>query len=160
MSNSLKILAALMVAGAVYTPASALAQDISGKWTAEYPRMVRNVNGVASGEENVTAVLTIEVKGDSIFGTWHAQNTPNPSTPRAFRGTYSNGKIAFTGEPVPVTIRRAGGGDGSESPLQMITYYEGTLKDGVIEGTFRGESTDGAVSTPSMKWSAKRAIDK
>jgi hypothetical protein len=160
MSNSHSFLATLLVSAALFLPATLHAQDIAGKWTAEYPRSVRNVNGVASGDDKGTAILVIEVKGDSIFGTWHAQNPPNPSTPRAFRGTYSNGKVVFTGEPVTATIRRAGGGGEGDSSLQMVTYYEGILKDGVIEGTFRGESTDQTVTTPSMKWTAKRQSDK
>jgi hypothetical protein len=160
MLDPFKILSTLFVSAALFMPAVAESQNVAGKWIAEYPRAVRNVNGVASGEEQAVAILTIEVKGDSIVGTWHAQNTPNPSAPRAFRGTYSGGKIVFAGEPVTATIRRAGGSSEGNSSLQMVTFYEGTLKDGLIEGTFRSESTDQAVTTPAMKWTAKRAVDR
>ncbi|HEY0674022.1 MAG TPA: hypothetical protein VGD27_17225 [Longimicrobiales bacterium] len=158
MSHRFKLAAAL--AAALLVPVVAEAQDIAGKWTAEYPRSVRNINGVTEAGEMGTALLTIEVRGDSIFGTWQVQHAPNPSPPRKFSGTYSNGKIAFTAEPSETRIRRSmGGGGDNESTMKIIIRYEGTLKDGVIEGTFIGESEDQTVRMPPVKWTAKRLVN-
>lgn len=100
-----------------------------------------------------TAVLVFEQKGDSVFGTWHPQNTPVPSQPRAIRGTFANGKLAFVGSPMEARVRR---GDGDETPVQMVTYFEGAVKDGAIEGTLYSQSADNSIKTGTMKWSAKR----
>jgi hypothetical protein len=147
----------MMLVAVVFIPASGAAQDIAGKWTVEYPRTIRNVNGAAQADEMSTAILTLEVKGDSIVGSWLAQNSPNP-TPRTLRGTIRNGMITLIGDPTEATIRRASGNGGIEdqSTVRMITFYEGTVKDGVIEGTFRGESEDKTVQMPSVKWKASR----
>jgi hypothetical protein len=134
-------------------PLTAHAQDIAGKWTASYPAAVRNTNGVQEAEMG-TALVVFEQKGDSVFGTWHPQNTPAPAQPRAFRGTFTNGKLTFVSAPAEARVRR-GGGD--ESAVQMVTYFEGALKDGMIEGTLYSQSTDNMITTRAMKWSAKRA---
>ena len=150
--------ATLLLAAALFVPAAADAQDLAGKWTASYPQRVRMTNGVAEGQDLGTAILELEIKGDSIFGTWHAQNTPMPSTPRTIAGTIKDGKLSFVAEPMEARIRRSfnGGGDGEETPIKMVTYYEGTLKDGVIEGTYYSKTTDSSIETPPVKWTAKR----
>ncbi len=155
MSKAFKVLSTLLATAAFITPAGAKAQDIAGKWTVEYPRAVRNINGVVQPEDIGTALLTIETKGDSVMGSWLAQNTPNP-TARTLRGTFKNGVINLIGDPVEATIRRGDGGIEETSTVRMFTYYEGTLKDGAIEGTFRGESADRSVQMPAVKWKAKR----
>ena len=134
-------------------PLAAYAQEIAGKWTATYPARVRNTNGTEEAEMG-TALVVFEQKGDSVFGTWHPQNTPSPAQPRAFRGTFLNGKLTLVGAPSEARVRR---GDGDETPIQMITYFEAALKDGVIEGTLYSESADNTIKTRTMQWSARRA---
>ena len=132
-------------------PAAAHAQEIAGKWTATYPAQIRRTNG-NEGAEMGTALMVIDQKGDSIFGTWHAQNAPTPSQPRAFRGTFSNGRLNFVTAPSEARVRR--GGDGQT--VELISYFEGTLKDGVIEGVMYLESTDQTIRSGTLKWSARR----
>lgn len=143
----------VLLAAALVAPAAAAAQDISGKWTASYPRGIRNINGVEEAEMG-TALITLEIKGDSVFGTWHTQNTPRPSQPRALKGTFANGKMTLVAEATEATIRRAP--DDPGETIRMVGYLEAELKDGVLEGTMRNESTDGAVRNGPLKWSAKR----
>ena len=153
-------LASALLAIALLAPATAHAQDIAGKWTAQFPQRVRMTNGSAAAEDLGTASLTLEVKGDSVFGVWHTHNTnaPNPSTPRKLSGTFINGKLTLVGEPIEARVRRSfsGGADGEESPMKLVTFYEGALKDGAIEGTFYSSSSDETIKTPPVKWSAKR----
>ena len=151
-------LVTVLLAAALVAPAAAEAQNIAGKWTASYPRAVRNINGVQDAEMG-TASVTFEVKGDSVFGTWLAQNTPSPATPRALKGTFSNGKLNLVAAPMEATVRRGGETAGGET-IQMIGYFEAELKDGVLEGTMRNESTDGMVRNGPLKWSAKREAAK
>ena len=144
----------VLLAAALAAPAVAAAQDISGKWVASYPRGIRNINGVEQSEMG-TALVTFEIKGDSVFGTWHAQNTPRPSQPRALKGTFANGKLNLIAEATEATIRR--GPDDPGETIKMIGYFEVELKDGTLEGTVRNESTDGAVRNGPLKWTAKRS---
>jgi hypothetical protein len=65
-----------------------------------------------------------------------------------------NGKLTFVSAPAEATVRR---GDGDGTTIQMVTYFEGALKDGALEGTLYSQSTDNSITTRAMKWSAKRA---
>jgi len=146
----------VLLAVVLCAPAAVDAQDIAGKWTATYPRGIRNINGSEQSEVG-TALITFEVKGDSVFGTWHPQNTPVPATPRAVKGTFIKGKLTLVADPVEATIMR--GGMGSET-IKMVTYFEAELKNGVLDGTMRSESTDGMISNGPHQWSAKRDAAK
>ena len=152
-------LASALLAVTLLIPAAASAQDIAGKWTANYPTRVRMTNGSAEAEEMGTAFLILEVKGDSVFGTWHPQNTPNPANPRKIAGTFINGKLSFVGEPTEARVRRSysGGGEDEESPIKMTTYFEGTLIDGAIEGTYYSTSEDQSIRSRPLKWSARKS---
>jgi hypothetical protein len=130
----------------------AKAQTVAGKWTVKYPARVQNVNGQITADTAV-ALLTIEVRGDSIFGTWHAQNAPVPVEPRAITGTFKDGTLSFTGALVNAKIRR-GGGD--EESIQMRTFYEGKVSGDQITGTMYSESIDGTIHSSTMNWSGKR----
>jgi hypothetical protein len=144
----------VLLAMAICAPAAAEAQSIAGTWTASYPRAVRNINGVQDAEIG-TAVVTLEVKGDSVFGTWLTQNTPNPAKPRALKGTFANGKLSLVAEAMEATVRR-GGETSTGQTISMIGYFEAELKDGKLEGTMRNESTDGTVRNGPLNWSATR----
>jgi hypothetical protein len=144
----------ILLASALVAPAAADAQDIAGQWMASYPRAVRNINGVQNAEMG-TAIVTLEVKGDSVFGTWLAQNTPNAAKPRALKGTFTNGKLNLVAEAMEATVRRGGEMNTGET-VRMIGYFEAELKDGALEGTMRNESTDGMVRNGPLKWTAKR----
>ena len=145
-----RILLALCAFATLASAASA--QTLGGKWTAHYPMRVRNENGQLSADTGV-AVVTMEQKGDSVSGTWLATNTPVPSKLRTFGGTFKNGTLTITGSPVEAKINR--GGD--EETMQMVTYFEARLVGDKLVGTMHSESTDGAISSPPMEWSAERA---
>jgi hypothetical protein len=148
----------VLLAATLIAPAAAEAQDIAGKWTATYPRGIRNINGVEEAEVG-TAIVTLEVKGDSVFGSWHPQNTPRPAQPRALKGTFTNGKLTLVAEATEATIRRGGGASVGET-IKMVGYFEAELKDGLLEGTIRNESTDGAIRNGPHKWSARREVSR
>ena len=133
------------------------AQSITGKWTAEYPARMRRGAGQDAADELAQAILVIgEIKGDSLFGTWHPQNTPNPVEPRRIAGVWRDGKLTFVGAPTQAMIRRGGEG---EQTVTMRAYFEGALKDNILEGTFYSQSEDQTITSPTAKWTAKRAAD-
>lgn len=43
---------------------------VAGKWAAEYALGMRNIEGVVLSMGTDRARITLEVKGDSVFGTW------------------------------------------------------------------------------------------
>ena len=145
----------VLLAAALFAPAAAEAQDITGKWTAAYPHGIRNINGVEEAQMG-TAIVTLVVKGDSVFGSWHPQNTSRPAQPRGLKGTFTNGKLTLVAEPTEAMIRRGGETNGGET-IKMVGYFDAELKDGVLEGTIRNESTDGAIRNGPHKWTARRS---
>ena len=48
----------VLLAAALMAPAAADAQELAGKWTATYPRGIRNINGVEEAEMG-TAIVTL-----------------------------------------------------------------------------------------------------
>lgn len=156
MSKAIKIVPVLVVAAALFGATRAEAQSVAGKWTAEYPTRIRMGNGEPSAEQVGTALLTLEAKGDSLFGTWEAQNTPAPVPPRKVKGTFKDGRINLVAEPTEARIRK-GGDPADESRIMMVTYYEGSVKDGAIEGMMHSESDDLSIKSQPIKWTAKLA---
>jgi hypothetical protein len=159
MSNRMKFVPVLIMAAAVFGASEAGAQNVAGKWAVEYPTRVRaTAGGAAEAETMGQAELTLEVKGDSVSGVWQALNTPAPAKPRNVKGTFSNGRINFVSDPTEATIRRgfSGGGE-EEQKIMMTTYFEGTVKDGAIDGLMYSESDDHAIKSSPLKWTAKPA---
>ena len=159
MYRAMKLLPMLVLAAAAFGTARAEAQSGAGKWTAEYPTRVRMGNGAPAAEQMGTALLTLEAKGDSVFGTWTPQNTPAPIPPRGVKGTVKEGRINLIADPTEATIRR-GDNPADESKITMVTYFEGSIKDGAIEGLMYSESSDQAIKSSPIKWTAKLASDK
>jgi hypothetical protein len=138
--------------------AQAEAQSLTGKWTAEYPSRISNQNGEQKIDQMGTAALTIEQKGDSIFGSWHVENAPVKIEPRTIIGTVKDGKVNFVGSPIEARIRKGGmGGDEAEEKIFMTTYYEATVTADGLAGTMYSKSQDGSIESRPVKWSAKRA---
>jgi hypothetical protein len=159
MYRAMKLLPVLALVAVSFATARAEAQSVAGKWTAEYPTRVRMGNGAPSAEQMGSALLTLEVKGDSVFGTWAPQNTPAPVPPRKVKGTFKEGRINMIGDPTEATIRR-GDNPGDESKVTMVTYFEGSIKDGAIDGLMYSESSDQSIKSSPIKWTAKLASDK
>jgi hypothetical protein len=157
MSYAMKMVPAVLLAAAVFAPAALQAQSVAGKWDAEYPTRVRMVSGgAAEAEQMGSAVLTLEAKGDSVFGTWAPQNTPAPVPARAVKGTFKEGRLNLVSEPTEARVRRSmDGGADNETPIKMVTYFEGTVKDGAIDGMMHSESDDQAIRSTPIKWTAK-----
>lgn len=128
------------------------AQTVAGKWTANFPMRVRMQNGMPSAEQQGVALVTLEQKGDSVFGTWAVQNTPAPVPPRQLKGTLRNGQLSLESSPTEAKINM----NGNESTVSMRTYYEGTVSGDAIDGTIHSKSEDGTIESPPMKWTAKR----
>lgn len=154
MFDTRKLMLVAGLAAALFAPVSLEAQTVAGKWNAEYPMRVRmSGGGVSEAEQMGSALLTLEAKGDSVFGTWAPQNTPAPVPARNIKGAFKDGRLNLVADPTEAHIRRGG----EETTVKMVTFFEGTLKDGAIDGTMYSESDDQAIRSAPIKWTAKLA---
>src|SRR5688572_105706 len=83
------------------TPSSPLsAQGINGTWFTEFERQIRNEGGNVSTGEKTKAKITLEQKGDSLFGTWEIVPAAGQPTPpaRPLRGALKDGKGTLLSE--------------------------------------------------------------
>lgn len=143
----------LLTGGLMLVAASAQAQSVAGKWTANFPMRVRMENGEPSqAEQQGIALLELEQKGDSVFGTWTVQNTPAQVPPRQLRGTFVAGKLVFQAQ-----VEGRVNMNGDERTVKMITTYEATLKGDALDGTMSSKSEDGSIESSPMPWSAKKS---
>ena len=108
---------ALIALAVVNAPAQA--QGVAGTYVLEYPAQIR----VTNGEESLQlgkARLTLQVKGDSIVGTWLVLDRAD-ARPREIRGT-------LQGTMAKWTIENEGRiNDGGETrTVKMITNFTAT----------------------------------
>jgi hypothetical protein len=151
----LKKMFAVLGVVAVAGVSNADAQSLAGKWTAEYPTRIQNTNGQVEAAEMGTALVTIELKGDTVIGTWTASAGRDAGAARAIRGTFANGKVTFATEPVERTIMRNTGSGDEQHVVKMTSQFEGEVKGDEITGTFTLNFGDER-RTPPMKWTARR----
>jgi hypothetical protein len=145
MRTILKAGLAMVALVTVTTPVDA--QGIAGTYLVEYPAQIQ----VTNGEENVQmgkARLTLEVKGDSVVGTWLVLNRPD-AQPRAVRGTVQGNTAKFSIESEGRTNQ-----NGEERTIKVTTDFSATVTGGKIDGTmeFRAEG----MSRPARKFSGVR----
>jgi hypothetical protein len=154
MTKVLGVLSAAILAASLAGATDAHAQSPAGKWTAEYPTRVSNNNGQIQVEATGTALMTLELKGDSAFGTWVATSGRDSAQTRVLRGTFVNGKLAMSSEPADRTITRLN--DSGEEKITVKVSFEmaGEVKGDEIAGDFVMQL--GERRLPPMKWSARR----
>lgn len=148
----------ILVATATFIAGTSVAQaqSIAGNWDAEYPMRVRMENGQLSSDKG-KAALTITQKGDSVFGSWQALNTPIPSAARTIAGLFKDGKLTFEASPTEARVSNSMTG---ESVIKMRSYFEATIAGDSIVGTMRSRSEDRSIESPPMPWTAKRGVAK
>ena len=147
LRTALKAGLALVALAIVHAPARA--QGPAGSWLVEYPAQIR----VTNGEESVTmgkARLTLQVKGDSVLGTWHVLDRAD-AKPRAIRGTVS-GNIAKWSLENEGRIN-----DGGETrTIKMVTTFTAIVSGNKVEGTMQSRSPEIDAPSPERKWTGVR----
>ena len=108
----------------------AQAQGVAGTWTVDFDRLLTRT---ADGRDTVTArgkaQLVIEVKGDSVFGTWTFEEPG--SQPRKLRGTWKGNAVKLVSGALPGTIHT----NGKVTEMAFINTYEATVTGDAIVGT-------------------------
>lgn len=135
-------LAALLLAAAPLSAQPAVA----GKWAADFELGMRNIDGVVTSTGTGRARLTLEPKGDSVFGTWlvlEPAPTNGPAS-RALKGTFANGVLTLETEPIDRRLRI----NDEEKIVQMRTRYELKLEGDALVGTTRYVSSSADMDGP------------
>lgn len=140
-----------LAAVALVVAAPLSAQSINGTWFTEFERAIRNENGEVSAGEKTKAKITLEQKGDSLFGTWEllpAAGAPTPPA-RPLRGVVKDGKGRLLSEFE--AVRNI---NGEESRVKLSVIYDFTVAAGKLEGTTTTKTPD--MDMPPRPFSAWR----
>lgn len=153
MLHSVRVAAAV----ALFAAATSLqAQSpVAGKWAADFELGMRNVNGEMTSMGTGHARITLELKGDSVVGTWQvldpAPANGAPAT-RPLKGVFANGMLKLETEPA---VRRVVLND-EEKQIRMVTRYELKLDGDVLAGTAQQVALGGEIEPPSRPFKATR----
>lgn len=137
-ARTLTLLAAILSTAAA--PLSAQA-SIAGTWTAVVPDAVKNEDGVQSVISTTTATLVLEMRGDSVVGTFKRLKSP---VARAIAGTVSGATVVLHANTQARMIL-----NGEEQTLALITTYRFTLDGYTLRGTSETK-IDPASKPPTM----------
>src|SRR5215207_517952 len=90
LMNRITVLAAVTT----FAAAPLSAQAINGIWMTEFERTMRNNDGQVSAGDKVKAKITLQQKGDSLFGTFEILPTAGApvAAPRPLRGIVKGDK--------------------------------------------------------------------
>ena len=138
-------LAALASAGALE------AQGVAGTYLVEYPAQVRSTNGAEEVVALGHARLVLQVKGDSLVGTWTITDRPD-AKPRGLRGTVQGNTVNFSTDPTEGHVNM----NGQVSTIKMFADYTATITGDEIKGTLKQHSEDGSIQSGERAWSGKR----
>jgi hypothetical protein len=112
----------------------------AGTWTAQVPDAVRNEDGVQTVVSTTTAILILEARGDSLFGTLSRAKSP---TPRAVRGSVKGALVTLQAETKARAMM-----NGEEQTFALITTFRFTLDGDTLRGT--SETSFDPASKPAM----------
>ena len=145
----------ITVLAAVATLAAAplSAQGINGTWMTEFERSIRNHGGEITTSEKTKAKITLQQKGDSLFGTFEvlpSAGAPAPA-PRPLRGVLKGDKGTLLSE---FEARR--NINGEEEVVKVNVTYDFTVAADKLEGTSTTKASDMAMPPrPFSAWREK-----
>ena len=151
----LRRLIAFALAAGLFTSV-ARAQEVAGTWAVDFDQTVRRT---ADGGDQVVArgkaVLVIEVKGDSAFGTWTTQSSGLRVV--KLRGTHKGNSVKLVSDvQTGSSITRAG-----TTTITFINTYEATVTGDAIVGTTTTQSQNAqpaATRARALKFEGKRVL--
>jgi hypothetical protein len=148
---------AVAFAGILLAPEAASAQQqVAGTYTWEVPTRIRNDGGAVSSSANAVVKLVLDVRGDSVFGTYTmtppAGSDAPPPQAREVRGTVSGNKVQFS-----MAMQGRVNMNGEERAINSTTSYVITIDGDVINGTIDVHSTDLPMTVPTRTFTGRRA---
>jgi hypothetical protein len=141
----------LLATAALLAAAPLSAQDINGTWFTEFERSIRNNDGQVSAGEKTKAKITLQQKGDSVFGTFELVPAAGQPTPpaRPLRGSVKGGKGTLVSE-----FEGRRNINGEESVVKMTVVYDFSIAADKLEGTTMTKTSD--MDMPPRPFSAWR----
>ena len=141
-------LAFVAAAASFSFPISAHAQaGVSGSWQVDFPRRVENDGSGERVTEYGHALLVLEIKGDSVFGTWKSIDPgPTPAVARRLAGTSAGGKLRLVSEPFEAIMRSPDG----ESRVKLIGTYDLQIEGDALTGSQQMTPQDGGPQGPAL----------
>ena len=106
---------------------------VAGKWIADFELGMRNENGVVTATGIGKARVLLQLKGDSVFGTWETIEPAPPAgmAARPLKGVFANGTLTLQTEPSERRINL----NGEERRINMFTRYEVKVEGDAMTGT-------------------------
>lgn len=141
----------LMAAAVLLAATPLAAQDINGTWFTEFERSVRNENGAVSAGEKTKAKITLQQKGDSLFGTFELVPAAGQATSpaRQLRGAVKAGKGTLVSE-----FEGRRNINGEETVVKVTVVYDFSIATDKLEGTSTTKTSD--MDMPPRPFSAWR----
>ena len=127
--------------------------NVGGTYTWEFEAMIRRgPEGESSGGAKAQATLKLEVKGDSIFGTYQV-NMPGmgEGRPRDVRGTVKGNQVQWI-----MTSQARFNVNGEERTQETKSIYTATIEGDVIKGTVETDTGMPGMSVSPRPFEGKR----
>jgi hypothetical protein len=127
---------------------------VAGKWIAEFELGMRNVDGEITSMGTGKARMELQLKGDSVFGTWVTLEPAPPAgtASRALRGVFANGVLRLESDPVERRVMM----NDTEQRIRMLTRYEVKIEGDAMTGTSQNVAPGGEVDAPHRPFKATR----
>ncbi|HSJ09456.1 MAG TPA: hypothetical protein VK928_06060 [Longimicrobiales bacterium] len=148
---------AVTIAGMLLVPAAAASaqQQVAGTYTWEMPTRIRNDGGAVSSNANAVVKLVLDVRGDSVFGTYTmtppAGSDAPPPQAREVRGTLNGNKVLFS-----MAMQGRVNINGEERAINSTSTYTLTIDGDVITGTIDVQTPDMPMTVPIRTFTGKR----
>lgn len=130
--------------------------QVAGTYEWEMDMMIRRGgDGTETSGDKAKVKLVLEVKGDSVFGTYAVTPPAGAGSinipPRQLKGTVSGNKVVFT-----MTGQARLNVNGEEQTVQMVSTYNATVEGDEIKGTIDVSAPEMPMAPPQRSFSGKR----
>ena len=125
--------AAVVLLGALLATAmsvQAQSANVAGKYKVEFDSQMRMGSGGVQVAGRSPAMLVLEVRGDSVFGSWQAINDRNPPA-RKLAGKMRGDTVVVLSEPSERTMNM----NGESVTMKMADEFKLTVRGDAIAGT-------------------------
>ena len=102
------------------------------------------------------ARMVLEIRGDSVFGSWQTVDAAQQRPPRKLAGTFKDGTLKLVAEPVESVMNI----NGEEQRRSIVQTFTGTVKGDDIAGTIESASPMPNMPPLTRKFDGKREASK
>jgi len=125
----------------------AMAQQVAGTWAVTYDSDIRQDGEKITVNKRATGKLTLEQKGDSVFGTFKPDDGPD-ATVRSLTGTLKGKTLSLTSG----IVRRTVNINGTPTAMATRTDWMGVVEPTGMRGTMLIQMGDRPA--PARRWEA------